>query len=1092
MTKTYSLINAICILCVSFITSFSIAQNASGYAFTAVGGTYNALSSGTTNVSVHTASSDDAISNAINLGFTFKFAGVDYSQIKVSSNGWLTFNTAITVAEPLNAWIEMNNQRPTLFPLWDNLQNRVIPRYRVDGTAPNRIFKLEWSQSEWNFNSNGNTISFQVWLYETSNVIEYIYNQGGTAVNAGSASIGIFDHNGKHLALNNSGTSPTALNTILTTNISTKPANGQIYRFTPPLFNSQFISFNTGAQVWCPGETRSVSVTVKNAGTTTWTNSAPDINIGVKWNSDPSYTIKANANGLTYGSTGVYSFNVTAPSVAGFHYLIFDVINETAGCEFGNNLGTCRADNAAFISDPIVVKEFPPVSAGADLAICGGSTTLNGSSSGVFDPVVLFNENFEAITSGDLPTTGTSWKFAVQGPTPAEPMKWQVKASCDPVIGSNCLNMHDGLGTDCDYRWTSNAINSIAFRGTAINAAGMTNLKLSFRWKAGGSVGNDYGRVCYSTNGTTWTDLPTNYTGQINWTTAFNVALPAALNNTSFYIGFRWINDAIGSANSAAPGFCIDDILVLGNSPVPQPVTVSWSPAATLSNASIVNPVATPLSTTTYTLTANSSGCTTSDQVTITVDSPSTAPTSVTGTGAYCIGNTVSLTQSGGALAGSANYNWYSGSCGGTLVGTGPTITVSPTATTSYYVRASSNGACPATTCASGAITMPPMTTNLSGNNESATCLVTGSNWVHFYHSSGRYIGSIHPQGEDLGMVDMTSFVGSVPDVDACGYIGNPLYKTAVMDRHWVVTPDFQPTLGNIVDVQLPFTTVELADLSNSSLVNANNNDDVNIIEEVVLSRYHGPLNVNEFASDNCAALGGNENTVIHSQTDSDPLNSLGGIFAGYSNTQYTRYSIPQFSELWLHGSSNISPLPATFTSFSAFCDDEQSHINIQWSTASEINTSHFTIEKSVNGVSWSILGTVQAAGTSSINHNYSLIDENRISETMYYRILQVDKDGNFEQIGPISVNCVTDELGFEVFPNPTNDEVSILFKKSLDEMSFLTFEDLNGKEVKRINFADHTSQLINIDVTDLADGVYIIRLVDSSSKDQMVRLVKN
>jgi hypothetical protein len=1090
MTKTYSLINAICILCVSFITSFSIAQNASGYAFTALSGTYTSLSSGTTNVSVHTGTSDDAISNTINLGFTFKFAGVDYTQIKVSSNGWLTFNTAISTSEPTNAWIEMNNQRPTLFPLWDDLQNRVIPRYRVDGTAPNRIFKLEWSQSEWSKAANNNVISFQVWLYETSNVIEYIYNQGGFAVNAGSASIGIFDHNGKHLALDNSGTSPTALNTILTTNINTKPANGQVYRFTPPLFNSQFISFSTGSQVWCPGETRTVSVTVKNVGTTTWTNSTPDINIGVKWNSDPSYTIKANANGLAYGSTGVYTFSVTAPTVAGVHYLLFDVINETAGCEFANNSGTCKADNATFISDHIVVKEFPPVNAGIDAAICGGSTSLNGSSTGVYDPVVLFNENFEAITSGDLPTVGTSWKHYVVGGTSS--MRWQVKASCDPVVGSKCLNMHDGLGTDCDYRWTGNAINTVAFNGTMVNATGMSNLKLSFRWKAGGSIGNDYGKICYSTNGTTWTDLPANYTGQINWTTAFNVALPAALNNTSFYIGFRWVNDAIGAANSAAPGFCVDDILVLGTSPTPQPVTLTWSPAATLSNASIANPVATPLATTTYTLTASSSGCSTSDQVTITVDSPSTAPTSITGSGTYCIGNTVTLTQSGGSLAGSANYNWYTGSCGGTLVGTGPSITVSPTATTNYYVRASSNGACLATACASGAITMPPMSTNLSGNNESATCLVNGSNWIHFYHSSGRYIGSIHPQGEDLGMVDMTSFVGNVPDVDACGYIGNPLYKTAVMDRHWVVTPDFQPTLGNIVDVQLPFTTAELADLSASSLANANNNDDVNIIEEVVLSRYHGPLNVNELASDNCAALGGNENTVIHSQTESDPLNSIGGIFAGFANKHYTRHSIPQFSELWLHGSSNISPLPATFTSFTAFCDDDQSNINIQWTTASESNTSHFTIEKSLNGTNWTTLGTVQAAGTSSTNHNYSFIDENRNTETIYYRVLQVDKDGDSEQIGPISVNCFMKELGFEVFPNPTNDEVSILILESLDELSYITFEDLNGKVVKRINLADQTSQLISLNISDLADGVYIIRLVDSNNKDQMVRLVKN
>jgi hypothetical protein len=62
-------------------------------------------------------------------------------------------------------------------------------------------------------------------------------------------------------------------------------------------------------------------------------------------------------------------------------------------------------------------------------------------------------------------------------------------------------------------------------------------------------------------------------------------------------------------------------------------------------------------------------------------------------------GTSVRLSVSGGSLGTSASWKWYSASCGGTLVGTGASIFVSPTSTTTYYVRAV--GTCNTTTCAS-------------------------------------------------------------------------------------------------------------------------------------------------------------------------------------------------------------------------------------------------------------------------------------------------------------------------------------------------------------------------------------------------------
>lgn len=76
----------------------------------------------------------------------------------------------------------------------------------------------------------------------------------------------------------------------------------------------------------------------------------------------------------------------------------------------------------------------------------------------------------------------------------------------------------------------------------------------------------------------------------------------------------------------------------------------------------------------------------------------SAVPTSaVRNRAGICPGETTSLRVSGGTLGTNAVYRWYSGSCGGTLVGTGTTISVNPTVTTTYYVRI--EGDCNTTAC---------------------------------------------------------------------------------------------------------------------------------------------------------------------------------------------------------------------------------------------------------------------------------------------------------------------------------------------------------------------------------------------------------
>lgn len=92
----------------------------------------------------------------------------------------------------------------------------------------------------------------------------------------------------------------------------------------------------------------------------------------------------------------------------------------------------------------------------------------------------------------------------------------------------------------------------------------------------------------------------------------------------------------------------------------------------------------------------------------LTAKTPSVAPTAIIPSpmATTCPGNSVLLTQSGGVLGTNAVYRWYRNSCGDTLIGTGGSISVIPSVTTTYYVRA--EGDCNTTSCAQITITVIP------------------------------------------------------------------------------------------------------------------------------------------------------------------------------------------------------------------------------------------------------------------------------------------------------------------------------------------------------------------------------------------------
>ena len=111
--------------------------------------------------------------------------------------------------------------------------------------------------------------------------------------------------------------------------------------------------------------------------------------------------------------------------------------------------------------------------------------------------------------------------------------------------------------------------------------------------------------------------------------------------------------------------------------------------------------------------------------------------------------------------------------------------------------------------------------------------------------------------------------------------------------------------------------------------------------------------------------------------------------------------------DIMLSQCPQAGPAPVEFLNITA--RQKGSGVSVDWSTAQEFNSSKFEIEKSVDGNNgWSYVGTVRGAGNSSALRSYNLYDPRPYSGFNFYRIKQIDKDGQFKYSKTVNVKINT------------------------------------------------------------------------------------
>lgn len=185
------------------------------------------------------------------------------------------------------------------------------------------------------------------------------------------------------------------------------------------------------------------------------------------------------------------------------------------------------------------------------------------------------------------------------------------------------------------------------------------------------------------------------------------------------------------------------------------------------------------------------------------------------------------------------------------------------------------------------------------------------------------------------------------------------------------------------------------------------------------------------------------------------------------------------------------STLPVTLVHFSGTAAGEQVRLN--WITVQEINSDKFIVEHSTDGIVFSEAGVVQARGHSNNTEHYSFVHTGALPGVNYYRLRQVDLDGQFALHGVVLVRIPVS--GWQVLPNPViNKQLVIRFGTLPPEKYEISLVNTAGQVVFSTVAVYRTAgELTRLLLPQtLAPGVYYLRVQGSSSRQQKTLLIKN
>ncbi len=204
-----------------------------------------------------------------------------------------------------------------------------------------------------------------------------------------------------------------------------------------------------------------------------------------------------------------------------------------------------------------------------------------------------------------------------------------------------------------------------------------------------------------------------------------------------------------------------------------------------------------------------------------------------------------------------------------------------------------------------------------------------------------------------------------------------------------------------------------------------------------------------------------NHDNATQSGTGTNPIT------AKLSNlTTFSDYAIARSQE---------NTLPIILFQFNA--KPNNAIVEINWATQTEINNDYFIVERSTDAVNFTEITKVIGAGNSNSIINYSTIDNKPVKGYLYYRLKQVDYNGNYTYSKIVTVR-------FSNNTTDTNQNIIIIsnnfikINENSDENYNVEIYDLNGQLV----YSKSINESLEINISQYTKGIYLLKIYSKNS----------
>lgn len=237
----------------------------------------------------------------------------------------------------------------------------------------------------------------------------------------------------------------------------------------------------------------------------------------------------------------------------------------------------------------------------------------------------------------------------------------------------------------------------------------------------------------------------------------------------------------------------------------------------------------------------------------------------------------------------------------------------------------------------------------------------------------------------------------------------------------------FNPDLSNAQDPGAPYSAV-----SKDPAIDHIGGNEYWILNRTGVQTAFVTLSWNSYsgAVDNLANL-------IVSKWDGSTWKDLGngattGSVSPGTGTVKTSATVSAFSPFTLGSKTSSNPLPVELLRFIAF--PENADVKVIWGTVAETNSNYFSVERCKNNCfnndfkNWEVIATVDGAGNSNRQIDYSAYDKNPFPGLSYYRLKQTDYDGISKYFDPVAVRFDSEkQISAEIYPNPSDGAFNLV-----------------------------------------------------------------